>query len=429
VTATHPPRIDSPRLAAFWKHSSGSPEPRFRRAWTAFASHGLPLVEPIAGDRQRLRVTFAWRPDARLSSASVYTPVANPFTGETQLRQLGERGLWYRSVNLPRRTRALYAFSPRAAPDPTEGGDWSPYFRSLVADPHNPTRLVMAPDPEDPQDVAEAVSVVALPDAPAQPWNRVRTPLRWVVDQARLRSHHVGGSRSIWVLTPPTFDPKRREYNLVVALDGLAYQSIVPAPRIVEYLVKKGKIGPSVLVLVGNAVAARDAELLHNPGFVQFLATELVPRLRRRYRLSVPAPRTVITGSSLGGLTAAYAALAYPKVFGNVLAQSGAFSWSKSGGTLGSPTLMDEYARAPLRSTKFYLDAGTLETTVFPGTHASILAGVRHLRDVLVAKGYDVKYAEFEGGHDYSCWSGTLADGLQHLLGGRKPGSKWAARS
>jgi enterochelin esterase-like enzyme len=39
------------------------------------------------------------------------------------------------------------------------------------------------------------------------------------------------------------------------------------------------------------------------------------------------------------------------------------------------------------------------------------------MRDVLLAKGYEVHYQMFVGGHDYVNWRGTLADGLLALIG------------
>jgi enterochelin esterase-like enzyme len=41
---------------------------------------------------------------------------------------------------------------------------------------------------------------------------------------------------------------------------------------------------------------------------------------------------------------------------------------------------------------------------------------------VLRAKGCEVHYTEFAGGHDYVWWRGTLADGLRALLGRRGAG-------
>ena len=48
---------------------------------------------------------------------------------------------------------------------------------------------------------------------------------------------------------------------------------------------------------------------------------------------------------------------------------------------------------------------------------STIVAAIRHLRDVLRAKGYDVTYREVGGGHDYVHWRAMLADGLMTLLG------------
>jgi enterochelin esterase family protein len=62
------------------------------------------------------------------------------------------------------------------------------------------------------------------------------------------------------------------------------------------------------------------------------------------------------------------------------------------------------------------LDAGTEEID-FSGGGNSILLTTRNLRDVLRAKGYEVHFQEFAGGHGYLSWRGTLADGLIALLG------------
>ena len=235
----------------------------------------------------------------------------------------------------------------------------------------------------------------------------------------------MGNRRSIWVELPPGFQKGQRLCGLVIAFDGVVYRSTVPAPRIVQWLVREGRIPPTALVLVGNPPRSRVREMGLDPSFPEFLARELLPWLRRTYRTDVRPSRTVLAGSSLGGLAAAFSALRHPESFGAVLAQSGAFQWSRPSDGGGPGALMRAYARLPRLPIRFYLEAGRRESLAAPGAGLSLLAASRHFRDVLVAKGYPVAYSEFEGGHDYACWPDGLRSGLSYLLGpgARAPGA------
>ena len=66
-------------------------------------------------------------------------------------------------------------------------------------------------------------------------------------------------------------------------------------------------------------------------------------------------------------------------------------------------------------SVRFDLEAGVFEVDRY-GKGGDTLEPTRALRDVF-AKGYEVHYQEFVGGHDGLSWRGTLADGLIALLG------------
>lgn len=153
----------------------------------------------------------------------------------------------------------------------------------------------------------------------------------------------------------------------------------------------------------------------HRP-FADFLAQELLPWLRRTCALTTNPAQTILAGGSLGGLAAAFFALAYPDYFGSVLAMSGSFWWWPDD-EMEWEWLTRQFAIREYLPLRFYLEIGLLESsptaTGFPG---QLLAN-RHLQDVLQAKRYEVIYEEQMHGHDSMPWAGVLGKGLIALSG------------
>jgi enterochelin esterase family protein len=228
------------------------------------------------------------------------------------------------------------------------------------------------------------------------------------------------------VYTPPGYGAGSEPCGLALLFDGALYRSLMPLPTILDNLLAERRLPPTVAVLVDSVSREqRTRELVCSEPFTACLARELLPWVRRHYRVSADPARVVVGGHSLGGLAAAYAAFRHADLFGNVLSQSGAFWWWRPDRRWGEPPdeateyewLTHEFATHPRRPLRFYLNVGLLESTASAPGMPSMLLANRHLRDVLQAKGYPVAYAEFAGGHTFLCWRGTLADGLLALLG------------
>jgi hypothetical protein len=75
--------------------------------------------------------------------------------------------------------------------------------------------------------------------------------------------------------------------------------------------------------------------------------------------------------------------------------------------TADSGDLLLSFRNSPHVPIKFYMEVGRFD---------SLVALNREMRDVLLLKGYSIDYREFDGGHDYFYWRGSLADGLISLL-------------
>lgn len=220
-------------------------------------------------------------------------------------------------------------------------------------------------------------------------------------------------ARHLWVYTPPGYDAKTSTpYPLLLAFDGREYLDTIPLPLILDTLLAGRHAPPFVAVLVDDSsFATRLGDLANQPRMVSYLASQLLPWVRGHYHVTRDPHRTIITGSSAGGLASAYAAFARPDLFGNVLSQSGAF-WRGAAGSNGAPFewLTGQLSAAPRKDVVFLLDVGSLENhATLGGSGPNFLESTRRFRDALVAKGYATIYAEVPGGvHAPGTWRERL---------------------
>jgi enterochelin esterase-like enzyme len=396
-------RIDSARIIDLWRAVRAHNQGAVDRWWTELKGNA-PIVEPYPGDPKDALVTFVLR-----SKSPYVSLIGGPDFREKPLVRIGDSDVWYLTARMPGDARFDYAFLATDGPP-----DYHVPFRK-GADPGE--RFARRqPDPNNPRG-HNGMSRTELPGAAPQPWIAVKPDVpKGKITELKLDSAKLKESRRVGIYTPAGYDPKR-SYPLVTAFDGEAYglepEPQIPLPTILDNLIAAKAIPPVVAALVASG-ATRNRDLPGSEVFSAFLAEELVPRLRADYHAGRTPAQTVVTGSSFGGLCAAYTALHHAGVFGNVLSNSGSYQYvlgsidNDVAGTVEGGWLIRDFARSPKLPIRFYLDTGLFEM--------SLLDSNRRMRDVLVAKGYPVTYAEFSGGHDYWIWRGTIADGLIALL-------------
>jgi enterochelin esterase family protein len=405
-------RIESPRLQLL--------DPgRTDEFWAEVADLGTPLVEPVPHDDQDVWLTFLYRARERVQNVSVFGGPAGWDPPGNVMHHLSGTDVWYLTFRVRADLRCTY----RLAVDDVDSTaakaeDWYQRTAHWFADPLNPATFVF-PEDELTGSHETTVSLAELPGAPAQPWITPRADgPHGKLDQHLHRSDALGNERRIWVYTPPGYSREDDPYPLLVLFDGDTVLGPMPTPTILDNLIADGRIPPMVAVLVDSLTQEiRNRELPCGAPFLGYLTDELLPWVRERYRVTTDPAHTIVAGQSHGGQAAAFAGLRRPDVFGNVLTQSGSFWWSPDDDH-EHEWLTRQYAESERRPVRFYVEAGLQERGQTPDHGPSILAANRHLRTILRSKGYDVEYKEFNGGHDYACWRGSLADGLIALTTG-----------
>lgn len=402
--------------------------------WKQVAAESTPLVEPYGSDGKYQLVTFLWR--SVHETRNVF--VRGSFLGagppaDFSMHRIPDSDVWYLTVKLPSAARFTYQVSPN---DPLTftGPRAAQRTATRQADPLNPHRYECPPNTSK----FNCQSVAEFPGAPPQPWLVAKAGIaEGRVEKQSIKSAIQKIDRPFSVYTPANYKADGPPNALLILFDGEDLPDDPYPVTTLNNLIAASKIPPTVAVFVENVPRRRLVDLVANAEFADFLAKELVPWVRSHYNVTKDPKQTVVTGYSAGGLASAYVALRHSEVFGNVLSLSGAFWWSfehnggvcgsrcpESGGTGGEYSqdgttegnfMVKEFLASRKLPLRFYLTAGTFEIDR-DGTGGGILETTRQLRDVLLAKGYDVQYRQFVGGHDGLSWRGLLADGLMALL-------------
>jgi len=329
------------------------------------------------------------------------------------MARLDTTAIWYRSILLPTDVRFAYRFAPNDNLVPYERDtNIVARLRIMQRDSMNPRIFDYGPFGQ--------LSILELGDAPRDSLIHQRPGVaRGHVTRVTLASRVLGHERTIWLYTPAGYraSANSRRYTTLVLSDGESYQSLIPAPTILDNLIAARAIGPVIAVFVDNPPAVREHDLNCDRRWDAFLVEEVIPWVDAHYRTLRDPRHRIVGGYSLGGLAAACTAIRHPATFGNVLAQSGSFYRAPSG---EDPEWVSrELVRRPRMPIRFAISIGRYETAVIPSRDPSMLTASRHLRDVLVAKGYDVCYRELDSGHEHVAWRAVLGDALLCLAPGR----------
>jgi enterochelin esterase family protein len=371
--------------------------------WSETRRRGTPLIEPR--DDGSVLVTFLWRGEAAKTRAW--------WGVDVPLERVPGTDLWHGSQVMPSALRTTYCLAH-------EGAEHSPRDESGAGPTHvdlaNPERLHFPADPADSEDYASWVSVLDLPDAPAEPWTAPRPGVAaGELTEVVLPGAALGGERPVAIYRPA--GTPAEGLPALVVFDGFLARHVLRAPVVLDNLIAAGEIPPMVALFVSSFCDSRERDLEPARPVHEFVEHELMPWAWANLG-SAPAGN-LIAGVSRGGLAAAYVGLCAHELFGGVIAQSGSFWWpSPADGPPGwLIRQVDRYPRVDLR---FYLDVGVRETMPGPGGAPDQLTVVRQMRDTLTGHGYDVSYAEYIGGHDYVNWRRTFADGLIAVAGSHR---------
>lgn len=399
--------IVSPKIKVLEKAVLSGESKLITKFWIEFEKNGAPLIENIPNDHENVLVTVVWKDAGDIETISIFGEMFGMNTDETKLDRLLNTNLWYRTYKLPINARSLYVFLVNEKP----GAELMDIDHRL--DPFNAHIVTCVDDEGHPDDYCilfKNESMIELPGFKNSPYIKVNTEAaKGSVEQFSFESNILHKNKRVWLYKPANYNDLNKACGLAIFTDGWEYLHETKTSVILDNMIEEGVIPPVVAVFIDNR-DNRIEELRLNTMFIDFLTKEIVPWAKESCYISDDPQNTLICGFSAGGVTAAYAALLYPEVYGKVLSQSGAFYWGYNG-DMNDAEIVNKYEQADRLPIDIFMAFGEFEKFDYH------LNATMRLKKILEEKGYRVMYEEFIGGHtNFDCQI-TLAKGFVFLLG------------
>lgn len=174
--------------------------------------------------------------------------------------------------------------------------------------------------------------------------------------------------RRINVYTPPGYDRESRvDYPVLYMPDGGLQEDFPHVAGDIDAAIRAGEMRPMIVVgienterrrdMTGPTEVASDREIAPRAGgsaaFRAFIADELMPQVRRRYRTN---GSTAIVGESLAGLFVVETFFVQPKLFDTWIALSPSLWWNDMALARGAFARLQ--AQPPLDATLYVASAG-----------------------------------------------------------------------
>lgn len=220
------------------------------------------------------------------------------------------------------------------------------------------------------------------------------------------------GFRSVRIYLPPGYQPWM-SYPVIYCQDGEDFFNFGRIATQAQQLILEQDWDPFIVVGVDVDKTHRTSEYSpdgeRHAAYVCFFAEELIPWVENNYSVrDVPLER-LLAGDSLGATVCVSIALAYPRMFNQILSLSGAF-YDVSQAQLTDAQFLHDWRVwmiVGLQETAYQTDRGVFDFVTLN----------RETKQLLESKGATVHYQEKDGEHKWGFWQSELTAGLRIFVG------------